>query len=32
MTFPDERPAVRMRHGTVIAVPAEILASLRALR
>jgi len=32
MTFPDEGTEVRMRHGTVIAVPAEILATLRALR
>ena len=29
MTFPDEGTPVRMRHGTVIAVPAAIAAALR---
>jgi len=29
MTFPDEGTAVRMRHGTAIAVPAEITQRLR---
>jgi hypothetical protein len=29
MRFPDEGTAVRMRHGTVIAVPPEVLAALR---
>jgi hypothetical protein len=29
MSFPDEGTPVRMRHGTVIAVPAEIVAKLR---
>ena len=29
MSFPDEGTALRMRHGTVIAVPAEIVARLR---
>ena len=32
MTFPDEGAAVRMRHGTVIAVPAAIVDALRARR
>jgi arabinosidase-like protein len=32
MHFPDEGTAERMRHGTVIAVPADLLAGLRALR
>jgi hypothetical protein len=32
MHFPDEGMPERMRHGTVIAVPADILAALRALR
>ena len=32
MTFPDEGTAVRMRHGTVIAVPAAIVEALRAAR
>jgi hypothetical protein len=31
MSFPDEGTPVRMRHGTVIAVPPEILAGLRKL-
>ena len=30
MTFPNEGTPVRMRHGTVIAVPAEIVARLQA--
>lgn len=30
MSFPDEGTPVRMRHGTAIAVPAEIVARLRA--
>lgn len=30
MSFPDEGTPVRMRHGTVIAVPYEIVATLRA--
>lgn len=30
MSFPDEGTPVRMRHGTVIAVPAELVAKLRA--
>lgn len=29
MSFPDENTPVRMRHGTVIAVPGEIVAALR---
>ena len=29
MSFPDEGTPVRMRHGTVIAVPGEIVAALR---
>lgn len=29
MSFPDEGTPVRMRHGTVIAVPGELLAKLR---
>lgn len=29
MSFPDEGTALRMRHGTVIAVPADLLAQLR---
>ena len=32
MTFPDEGTAVRMRHGTVIAVPTAIVDALRARR
>ena len=32
MTFPDEGTDVRMRHGTVIAVPAAIVDALRARR
>jgi hypothetical protein len=30
MSFPDEGTPVRMRHGTAIAVSAEIVAKLRA--
>jgi hypothetical protein len=30
VSFPDEGTPVRMRHGTAIAVPAEIVAKLRA--
>ena len=30
MSFPDENTAVRMRHGTVISAPGEIVAKLRA--
>ena len=32
MHFPDEGTAERMRHGTVIAVPADLLAALRGLK
>ena len=30
MSFPDEDSPVRMRHGTIIAVPVEIVTKLRA--
>ena len=30
MSFPDEGTPVRMRHGTVLAVPADVVAKLRA--